>query len=326
MAVDGFGRKIDYLRVSITDRCNLRCKYCMPEGLDSKLPHDEILSYEQLIKIITSFAKLGIKKVKITGGEPLIRKDSEKFIVAVKKIEGIKQVTLTTNATRLYKNIDLFLENNIDGINISLDSLRNDRFKLLTGSDIFETKKSIDYLLEKKYNNLKINSLIIDGFNEDEIIDLAKLAKVNELSVRFIELMPIGQAKKFKGVSRDYILDRLENEFGKKKIVHKILGNGPADYITFDNFKGNIGFIDAIDHKFCESCNRVRLTSTGKLKLCLQYNTGVDLSDYAKGEITEDEFFTKVSKALMIKPKENQFKNLEDIKDENTNNMNELGG
>lgn len=326
MAIDRYGRNIDYLRVSITDRCNLNCKYCMPDGVCNKLSHNDILTYEEITKIIKAFTKLGITKIKITGGEPLVRKDSYEFINSLKTVDGIKEVTITTNGILLDQYVDGFIENGIDGINISLDTLNKEKFKGLTGGNLDKVKQSIHDLIDKGYKNLKINSVIIKDFNEDEIIDLAKLAKNNDIAVRFIELMPIGNAKKFEPLKRDYILSKLEKEFGKYSLYDKKIGNGPADYITFDNFKGKIGFIDAIDHKFCKDCNRVRLTSTGKLKLCLQYDVGIDLKDFAKGDITEEEFLEKIRKALMIKPKENSFKDLDNIIGENTNTMNEIGG
>lgn len=326
MVIDSYNRKIDYIRISLTDRCNLRCKYCMPDGINKKLQHEDILSYEMLLKIIRSLTKLGIEKIKITGGEPFVRKQCHKFIAEVKKIDGVKEVSVTTNGLLLRDKIDFLLDVGIDGINISLDSLKKERYRALCGGDLDVVLDCLDYIIKKNYKNLKINTLIIKGFNEDEIEDIAKIAKNNPVNVRFIELMPIANAKKFSGVTRDYIQKRLKEQYGPIINVTTKLGNGPADYITFDNFKANIGFIDAIDHKFCEKCNRVRLTSTGKLKLCLQYDDSVDLSDYAKGEINETQFLEKVRRALLLKPKENKFKNLEDVVNENTSSMNEIGG
>lgn len=320
---DQFNRKIDYLRISVTDRCNLRCRYCMPAYGIEKVSHEEILSFEDFIKIAELFAKLGIKKIKITGGEPLVRKGIFAFAKNLKNISGIDEITLTTNGILLSNYKEEIFSSEIDGINISLDTLNPQKFRALTrGGELTKVLRSIDFLMEREFPNLKINTVPILGLNDDEIIPFAQFAKEKMIQVRFIELMPIGFAKDLRGITQEKILDMLRSEFGTEHLVKKRLGNGPAQYITFDGFKGNIGFIDAIDHKFCQNCNRLRLTSKGYLKLCLQFSNGIDLKSYIRGEIAEEKMMEQIRDVVFHKPLENKFYQEDDMEF----TMNEIGG
>lgn len=280
----------------------------MPEYGIEKMCHSDVLSYEDMYKLLKTLNRAGIKKVKITGGEPFVRRDAIKFIEKLKSDSSFEKVTVTTNGMLLDKYVDELIKMKIDGINISLDSLKEDRYKKLTrGADLKVVLKNIKYILESGYGNLKINTVLMDGINSDEILDFATLVRGNKISLRFIELMPIGEARDFIPVSREQVLKTLISEFGELKPINKNLGNGPAEYITFKNFKGNIGFIDAVNHKFCRDCNRIRMDSRGNIKFCLQYDIGIGTEDYLSGKISEDEFLKKLNMRICDKPLENNF-------------------
>ena len=259
--LDKLNRKIDYLRISVIDRCNLRCVYCMPEEGVESIPHEEILTYDEILRICETVSQLGIKKIKITGGEPLVRKDIVNLIRDIKNLDKIEQVTLTTNGILLYDMLDDLYDAGIDAINISLDTLKKDNFKQITRRDGLE---KVLMAIDKAYDlgiRVKINCLAIRDFNINELADIANFAKDREIDVRFIELMPIGFGKKYTQIDNDEILSILESNFGAFEQVTEKRGNGPAKYYKNKDMKGCIGFISAISHEFCESCNRIRLTS-----------------------------------------------------------------
>ncbi len=320
--IDRFGRNIDYIRISITDRCNLRCQYCMPEdGVESYL-HSEILSFDEIIRILRIFASLGVKKVKITGGEPLVRKDAVNLITEINKIDGIEDITITTNGVLLKDHINELVKNGITSINISLDTVNNEDYLKLTKRD------KLDIVLQsieeaKKYNiKLKINTVIMS--KQQDFISIAQLSKYNNIHVRFIEMMPIGEGE-IKNVSSDYVIKKLSKEFGKPKKYEKKLGNGPAEYYTFPNFKGKVGFISAISHKFCDTCNRIRLTSQGFLKTCLQYEHGIDLRELMRSGKDDEYIMEKIIQTLADKPRAHQFGTTK-LKGKDKKKMSQIGG
>ena len=287
--LDKLNRKIDYLRISVIDRCNLRCVYCMPEEGIESIPHDEILTYDEILRICEIVSELGIRKIKITGGEPLVRKDIVNLIRDIKNIDKIEQVTLTTNGILLHEMLDDLYDAGIDAINISLDTLNKDNFKKITRRDGLE---KVLMSIDKAYDlgiRVKINCLAIRDFNLRELVEIASFAKDREIDVRFIELMPIGFGKKYTQIDNDEILSILESRFGTFEIVTEKRGNGPAKYYRNQNMKGCIGFISAISHEFCESCNRISLTSSGFLKLCLHYNKGIDLKEPIRNGISDED-------------------------------------
>lgn len=287
---DNFGRKIEYMRISVTDRCNLRCMYCMPEGIDL-LPMDTILSYEEIALIVRCAVSLGITKFKITGGEPLVRKGVTDLIKMLKGIEGVEQVTLTTNGVLLSQYIDELIGAGIDGINISLDTLDPALYSKITGSDeLGEVTEGIEKAL--KYGiKLKVNAVVLSDVSMDNYIALAALAKDKKLDVRFIEMMPIGAGREFESIDCNKILEAVFERFvPKHELKDKTIGeyidavksdrchgNGPAKYYIIPGFSGSIGVINSIHDKFCYNCNRIRLTSTGELKPCLYYGDTVNL-------------------------------------------------
>lgn len=324
--LDKFNRKIDYLRISVIDKCNLRCVYCMPEEGIESIPHEEILRYDEILRICNIVSELGIRKIKITGGEPLVRRDIVDLIRNIKNLDNIEQVTLTTNGILLYDMLDDLYDAGIDAINISLDTLKEDTFKKITRRDGLEkVLKSID----KAYDlgiKVKINCLAIRDFNIDEIADIASFARDKNIDVRFIELMPIGYGKQFSEIPNDEILSILESRFGIFESVNEKRGNGPAKYYRNKNLKGCIGFISAISHEFCESCNRIRLTSSGFLKLCLHYNKGIDLKEPMRNGIDDEDLKVLIYNAILNKPKQHQFKHSEGEQDVELKNMVQIGG
>ncbi len=305
---DSFGRTIDYIRISVTDRCNLRCQYCMPEDGVPSYSHADILTFDEIIRIVTIFASLGIKKIKVTGGEPLVRKNVISLISKLHQIDGIEDITLTTNGVLLRDSVEALVASGITSINISLDTLNASDYLLLTRRDhLSDVMASIEEA-KKHRVKLKINTVIIDK-NQD-FVSIAKLSKDNNIHVRFIEMMPIGEGD-IKNISSDYVFNLLSNEFGKLKQYDKKLGNGPAVYYRAPGFKGNIGFISAISHKFCETCNRVRLTSQGFLKTCLQYDHGIDLKKLIRSEKDDDYIRNEIIKTLASKPRSHHFETAE---------------
>ncbi len=305
--IDGLGRDIDYIRISITDKCNLRCIYCMPEDGIEYVPHKEILKYEEIIQLTRIFASVGIRKVKLTGGEPLIRKGVTHLVKELKNIPGIDQVTVTTNGILLTETMDALAESGVDGINLSLDTLNPQVFEKITRRDSFhQVMAGFQAVLAYPEIPLKINCVPM-GIEGQNILDMAELARKYPVHVRYIEMMPIGLGKKFEFCSEDSILKGLQERYGDYIPYEESLGNGPGHYYSFPGFKGKIGFISAISHKFCKSCNRVRLTSQGYLKSCLQYDIGTDLKKLLRDGATEEMLREAVKETIRRKPTAHQF-------------------
>lgn len=283
---DLIGRNIDYVRFSITDRCNLRCTYCMPEdGLEAvdNAAHTALLRYEELLYLAEQFVALGITRFKITGGEPLVRRGAVDFIRQLKTLPGVEAVTLTTNGLLLAEHAEGLLDAGIDGINVSLDSLDRARFERITRRDALpQVLAGIQAVLDNGYQKLKINMLPMAGVNEADIVPMAALAQRQPIQVRYIEMMPIGAGAHSTGIDPALVRQWLEDAYGPATAYTPRLGFGPAEYVQFDGFIGHIGFISAVHDRFCDQCNRVRLTSTGYLKLCLQYDEGIDLRPYVR--------------------------------------------
>lgn len=315
--IDGYGRTIDYIRISVTDRCNLRCTYCMPEKGTLSVPHEEILSYEEIIDLAGIFASLGIHKIRLTGGEPLVRKNLSFLVSKLKQVSGIHQVTLTTNGIFLYDQMDELVSAGIDGINISLDTLNPQLFEKITRRNGLEDVLQGFYkALEYPQIPLKINCVPM-GIEDQNITDMAMLAKAYPVHVRFIEMMPIGLGKQFVGQSEEAVLRELKLRFGEYQNSEKVPGNGPGHYYQFEGFCGKIGFISAVSHKFCDSCNRIRLTSGGFLKPCLQYETGTDLKKLLRQNESEACIRAAIEDTIRKKPHGHQFGKMQDGNTEN---------
>lgn len=322
---DNFGRNIDYVRISVTDRCNLRCVYCMPEEGIETTPHENILRYDEILRICRVFAKDGVKKIKITGGEPLVRKDLPELIKEIKEIDGIEKVTITTNGVTLKQQMEALYQAGIDGINISLDTLDEKLFQKVTRRDRFS--KVWEGILEAlKYPevSVKINCVPL-GLKEQNLEEIAALARDYKIQVRFIEMMPIGEGRDFDFLGEEEIMKRLSKTYGSFKPYEKSLGNGPAHYYELEDFQGKIGFISAMSHQFCDSCNRVRLTSNGFLKTCLQFEIGSDLKGLIRRGGSDEELRILIQETIQKKPKEHEFLS-GDIKEEENHSMYQIGG
>jgi len=306
--LDQYGRKIDYMRISVTERCNLRCRYCMPEAGIEKQGCKDMLSYEEILRLCRIFVGLGIRKIKITGGEPLVRVGVCGLIRKIKQIPGIEQVTLTTNGVLLAELAEDLIAAGIDGINISLDTVNEDKFKEITRhSGLKRVLAGIQCLLAKNYHNIKINCVPLAEINGDQIADIAAFAKDQPIAVRFIELMPVGCGTDYTAISQEQVRHILESTYGKLQPYDGQLGNGPAEYYVLPHFQGKIGFINAISHKFCNSCNRIRLTANGFLKLCLQYSLGVDLKSLLRSPMSDAALQKLIEKHIYEKPQEHHF-------------------
>lgn len=281
---DHWGREIDYMRVSITDRCNLRCRYCMPHGIRC-MPRREILSLEELEAIAVCASGLGIRNIKVTGGEPLVRKDCPQLIRMLKHVPGIEKVTLTTNGVLLEQYMDQLLDAGLDGVNISLDTLNPRLYEAITGADELDRVTGIIKKAAVLPIPVKINAVSIDfeGWAEAEPEEksgwraMAELAEQYPVDVRFIEMMPIGYGKQFQTIDHRTLLLQLKEAYPDLERDETVRGFGPAVYYKSGRFKGSVGLISAIHGKFCSSCNRVRLTAQGYLKACLCYEDGADL-------------------------------------------------
>ena len=320
---DQFGRNIDYLRVSVTDRCNLRCRYCMPDGV-CLAAHEDILRYEEILRICEMAVRLGITKFKVTGGEPLARRGCVDFIRALKALPGVEQVTLTTNGLLLATVLNELEEIGIDGINISLDSLDGALFAALSGGPLDGPQRVLACLDECIGRGIrtKVNAVLLEE-NRAEWPKLAALA-ARGADVRFIEKMPIGPGRELRGADPDEALRDLQAHWPDLHPVDEARGNGPARYFASAALKGRIGVIDAVSHKFCSSCNRVRLTSTGRLKPCLCYDDNADLRALVRGGAADDELLAVMRQTIYAKPRAHCFDAVQDITERR--GMNQIGG
>lgn len=335
---DQFGREVNYLRLSITDNCNLRCVYCMPEDLKNE-KEDKNLSIDEYFETVKIFSKLGIKKVRITGGEPLIRKGIDDLIKKIHSIPEIEEIAITTNGLLLEKYLDDFIKNGVTSLNISVDSITEERFKKITrGGELSKVIKSMKKAV-KNGIKVKLNTVIIKGVNDDEIIDMIKFSIKNNVDIRFIELMPIGCARHLKGIKSEEIIKVIENSDLKVLKNNEIFENfenekskikrtGPAKYIYLENSKTRIGFISPMSSCFCESCNRIRVTSDGKIKQCLYYQANIDLKEIFRNEKkSKDEILKIVEKEIFTKNRKHAFNNYEIMTDKREERiMSSIGG
>ncbi|WP_026476701.1 GTP 3',8-cyclase MoaA [Alkaliphilus transvaalensis] len=318
---DGYSRKINYMRISITDLCNLRCQYCMPEKGIHKKDHREMLSFEEITEIVKSAARLGIDKIRLTGGEPLVKKDIVKLIEKIASIEGIKDVALTTNGLLLKDMAKDLHQAGLKRVNISIDSLKPDRYEEITrGGKLNQVLDGIQEALHLKMAPVKLNVVVIGGVNEDEVEDFAKLTVNDNIDVRFIELMPVGEAS---GWAKERFIS---NEEVKRRIGGLIPlindTSGPARLYQLPGAKGRIGFINPISEHFCGACNRIRLTSDGKLKPCLHSNHEIDLLKVLKEDPRHvDEV---LQRAILSKPEKHYLYTTEH--EIGHRNMSEIGG
>jgi cyclic pyranopterin phosphate synthase len=278
--IDAHNRRLNYFRISITDRCNLRCQYCSPRHHTPMLAHEDILRYEEILHLIRISVRLGISKVRITGGEPLTRKGVCEFIRAVNQVEGIRDVSLTTNGVLLKNRVDALIIAGLRRINISLDTLNPEKFKIITGVDAFDQVwEGILKAYQAGISPIKINTVALRHVNENELEDIARLSFTYPFHFRFIEYMPIGITGK--GLSDSLytpeIKQILADRVGRLIPVEHQNSDGPADRFRFEGAVGEVGFISAMSHHFCHTCNRLRLTASGQLRSCLLSDHQQDL-------------------------------------------------
>ena len=303
--IDQYNRHLNYLRISVTDRCNLRCLYCMPHGGIAKLRHDDILTYEEILRLAGIAVNLGVDKIRITGGEPLLRKGIYEFIHQLTALKGLKDVSLTTNGIFLRDNLEKLKTAGVKRINLSLDTLRQTKYKKITGYDGFqEVWEGLQMAKKLKFQPIKINVVIIKGLNDDEILDLAKLTFNEPYHIRFIEYMPIGVASKeniLRHVPNSLIKTQLSS-LGKLVQVSNTTFDGPAERFKFQGAHGEIGFISALSHHFCAMCNRLRLTPTGNLRSCLLLDQEIGLRNPMRSGASDNELSRIFLKAALTKP------------------------
>jgi GTP 3',8-cyclase len=303
MLLDNFNRIINYLRISITDRCNLRCKYCVDEDF-SFLPHDEVLRYEEIVRFVRICSELGVNKVRLTGGEPLVRKEISHLLKEINTINGIEDISLTTNGVYLGEKILELKEAGLRRINISLDTLKKEKFAFITGVDAFDNVlKGIEESIRAGLKPVKINTVIIKGFNDDEILDFARLAKKWGIHVRFIEFMPFGESNLWdssKIVPSNVIENLIKNTYELEPASNS--ERGPAKMFQIKDSFGKIGFISPVSSHICLECNRIRLTSNGMIRPCLFSDIEYDVKKLLRSNTKDQEIKTFVSSAVKAKP------------------------
>lgn len=303
MLVDSFGREINYLRLAVTDRCNIRCQYCMPEKM-SFLPRHDLLTYEELHRIVRLLVAQGITKVRLTGGEPFVRKDLISFIKALSKLKGLQNLNITSNGSLIEPYIRDLEDCGIDSINISLDTLNEQRYREITRRDKFDVVSSAIQKILTTDIRLKINMVVMRGINEEDIVPMAMLSKQNNVEVRYIEEMPFNGINEVKKpIDHIEILNTLNNHFGGlTKLAFK--KTDTAQRYKIPKSRGSLGIIAAYTRNFCGSCNRIRITPQGELINCLYDQSGLDMRSLIRGGISDHELINEIQDHILKKHKD----------------------
>jgi cyclic pyranopterin phosphate synthase len=305
---DNFGRKIEYLRLSVTDRCDFRCFYCIPKGFNDFVQPASWLTLEQIVRVVRIFSELGVSKVRLTGGEPLVRKDLPELVERFNQLPDIEDLSLSTNASQLAKYAEVLKNNGVGRINVSLDSLNPETFKKITQGDL---QTVIDGLMEAKrigLSPIKINMVVMKGLNDHEISDMVNFCLEHDFTLRFIETMPIGEGGSNATdhyVSLDDVRSELETKHDLEPTIMR--GAGPATYLRVKGTNLRIGFITPMSQHFCETCNRVRMTVEGTLFLCLGQQDNIELRPLLQQGISDDELREVIREAIQRKPKQHDF-------------------
>ena len=311
---DLFSRTISYLRLSLTDRCNLRCRYCVGEdeasGCLARLGHEDLLTYEELLRVVRVAVAMGITKVRLTGGEPLVRRNVMGFIRELTRIEGLGDVRITTNGVLLAQHAQELLDAGVTKVNISLDSLLPERVAEITGADCFDAVwRGIETVLGLGFSPVKLNMVAMRHINDDEILDFARMSQRLPLQVRFIEFMPIGASSRWNAdtyISSDEIMARIAT-LGELIPLEKGRNDGPAKVFRLGaDAAGSLGFISPLSHHFCNRCNRLRLTSAGALRSCLLHDEEVDLRSVLRNQPTDESIREAMLTAIRNKPRGHQ--------------------
>ena len=302
--IDRYKRHLNYLRISITDRCNLRCLYCNPRLPGKKLQHKEVLRYEEILRIARLSVRLGINKIRVTGGEPLVRKGCCEFLEKLATIDGLEDISLTTNGILLKPHINKLLSAGIRRLNISLDTLKPEKYQKITGYDGFDQVwEGIQQALEKGFHPIKLNAVVIKGVNDDELTQLAKLSFKYPFHIRFIELMPIGKTSS--PVSGPLLIPEIKKRIqtlGNLIPIRRAINDGPAMRYRFENAMGEIGFISPVSNHFCSECNRLRLTADGHILTCLLSDVCEDIKAPLRLGLLDDDLKAVFLKAVARKP------------------------
>ena len=302
--IDPCNRHLNYLRISITDRCNLKCIYCVPRDQITRLSHDDILTYEEILRLVKIGVGLGIIKVRVTGGEPLVRKGVYGFLSELSRISGLVDISLTTNGVALKDNLAKIKSAGIKRINISLDTLQRKKFEQITGLDLFDQVwQGIEKAREMGFHPIKLNIVALNGVNDDELKDMALLSFNNPFHIRFIEYMPIGDSQMGNGplLLVPEIKKRI-SELGQLIPVRNSVNDGPAQRYRFEGARGEVGFIHALSHHFCDRCNRLRLTASGKLRPCLLSDHHEDVKGPLRNGCSDEELAEIFFRAVRHKP------------------------
>jgi cyclic pyranopterin phosphate synthase len=302
---DAFHRPITYLRISVTDRCNLRCVYCMPEEGLPWIDKRDILTYEEIAEIVRAGAKVGVKSIRLTGGEPLIRKDLHRLVAMIRAIPGIEDIALSTNGLLLAEQVGGLVAAGLTRANISLDTLREDSFETIARRPgLQRVLAGIDAAFAAGLGPIKLNCVVMRGQNDDEVEAFAEMTRDRAVAVRFIEVMPVQEnveGHNSQYVSAIEILDRIR-AVGDLRAVEGPKGNGPARYYAFDGAAGSVGVISPLSHDYCDTCNRVRLSADGRLKLCLFGDHFIDLRTPVRDHAGEDALIAILRGSMYVKP------------------------
>lgn len=308
--IDKFGRHVDYIRLSVTDRCDFRCVYCMTEEM-TFLPRSQILSLEEIYQIAQAFTELGVKKIRLTGGEPLVRSGVMSLVKKLGALPGLEELLLTTNGAQLEKYSLALKEAGMNRINISIDSLDPERFKRISRVGKLERVLSgIEAARKVGFDRIRLNTVIMRGYNEDEVIPLTRYALDRDIDIAFIEEMPLGEAsdhsREETTCSNDWVRKQVEQEF--QVVNSETKTAGPSRYVQVVGKKSRIGFISPVSHNFCEDCNRVRVTVEGRLLLCLGNEHAVDLREILRdNSLTQDDLKEAIIKSMDLKPERHYF-------------------
>jgi GTP 3',8-cyclase len=302
--IDNYGRIAKKLRVSVTDRCNMRCGYCMPKNNTKWFDSTEVLSFEEIIRLSSIFANLGVEKIRITGGEPLVRPLVENLIKSISKIPHIKNIGLTTNGLLLLERVEKLKSSGLNSVNISLDSFKEDRFKMMTGiNGLGKVISSIQKANDAGFD-VKINTVVIRGWNDDEVVEFANFARRTGITVRFIEFMPLDGTGIWRSdlvFSKKEMIEKLESSIGDMSPVLEQETSAPAKLYSFSDGIGTIGFIPSVSEPFCNQCDRIRLTSDGRFLTCLFENPGYDIKSYLRRGASDEELSQCLIQCMTMK-------------------------
>ncbi len=306
--IDPFGRQIEYLRLSVTDRCDLRCFYCLPKGYKDFTEPDTWLSFDELERVVAAFTELGTRRIRLTGGEPLVRKSLPELAQRLAALHGLDDLSLSTNATRLGKHAQELQQAGISRINVSLDSLRADRFRQITGGKLDKVLNGIMAARDAGMAPIKINMVVMKGINDDEVEDMVAFCLEHDLTLRFIETMPMGDTGREASqlyIDLQTVRQRLEQHY--KLLPGVMPGGGPARYVQVEGTDLRIGFITPISQHFCETCNRVRMSAEGTLYMCLGQDNRFELRPLLRKGIGNDELKDAIRAAIALKPERHEF-------------------